>query len=212
MILADIVQAVQDDVSDATTTIPVSKINRYVDRACRDVQRELLIHGVIAAVDGTVTITTDGTTTAYTLAITDPIMVTSVVQVDSAGFELCPAEQIDKKDRFDYSVWDSDRQCWRYWLTRNAGTGNWLINFNGSPSSGTLFRVDYSVEDAAAADVLLTIPASFHELVVAKATLGLFGPDPSLGAFAAARYSELRQQMFALTSARSGNNEVIRDG
>jgi hypothetical protein len=199
--------------------VPVAKMNRFLNRAAKWVQRDLILNSLLNAVDGSVTITTDGINTSFSMVVVDPLFILFAEERDTAGNRIARAEQIKAEDAYEYPVWDDNRNCWRFWMTRNATTGNWLMNFFEPPGSGTIFVLSYAIEqvalDLAMADDALRftkIPLPYDELIVARATLGLLGPDPSLAALAATNYAEMRRQMFNLTSARSGYNEVIRDG
>lgn len=214
MTLGEMVTQVRVDIGDSnsttwTTDVPIRKA---INLAAQHIAKQIEKHGHVLYSRGSISFTTSSNTTAY--ALTSATDFQSVWRMFRTDEEEDTIEISEPEKYLGPSIDDQGR--WVYYLTRNASTGVFSVNFPFAPPAGMSFTVIYKARTPALAtdgtadsSSYTTIDADFHELVCARAAMRLLQPDGSNLQAATLNYTELMQDMISTLGRRSAPAHVI---
>lgn len=176
-----------------------TQIDIELNHAAKFEAREISKSQRINYFAATESFTTSGTTKAYALAATDIRRIYKVVRHESSFDE--PCKVIEEPDRLNLKLPIKDDQGrWVMYVTRDATTKLFSINFPLAVPSGMNFLVQYiqRIADLTAggssSQEFTAIDEDFHELVCQRAIIQLLGPDGAGLQAATNYYSELSSQ------------------
>lgn len=188
------------------------QIRRAVNLSAAFVAREITLHsGRVLYSRGTYSFTT---TTALAYELTSATDFRRVWKMFRTDIEE-EAVEIAEPDKYTGSNID-DLGRWVYFLTRDASTGLFSVNFPLQPPSGMTFRVIYeartpslATDGSADSSSYTSIDADYHELIGARAAVLLLGPDGANYDSALMYYNELLRSMVASVTRGANKSNVI---
>lgn len=192
------------------------QVNTELNAAAVSVSMELARLGKTNYAAGSESFTTVSGQASYDLASTDFERVWKMIRTDQTYPVPC---------REILEIISTDNDCnvsggaWLFFVTRNATTGVYTINFPSIRINGGMtFKVLYharcpsiSTDGSGDSSSYTMIPSEFHELVVQTAVISMLGTDSSLSGDAGARLTDLRQALVLQTAFNTSPRMIRRE-